>query len=95
VLDFLPYCSMHAFLVRQLIASLYFSFLCGRRPGVGETFAPVDIFGAVTFICVCFVIYRFCSLHSERCMRLFVPKNNERMITKTKEKRKKKDKMML
>jgi len=28
-------------------------------------------------------------------MRLFVPKNNERMITKKKEKRKKKDKMIL
>ena len=36
--------------------------------------------------------YRFCFPHSSRCMRLFVPRNNERMITKKKEKKKKKNK---
>ena len=31
--------------------------------------------------------YRLCFLHSSRCMRLFVPSNNECMITKEKEKK--------
>jgi len=35
----------------------------------------------------CFLAYRFCSLHSSLCMRLFVLKNNERMIKKVKYKK--------
>jgi len=37
-----------------------------------------------------FCIYRFCFLHSLCCMRLFVPRKNEPMITKTKKRKEKK-----